>query len=70
MNEPAFPQQVLDPRLGNHRASNGMSLRDYFAAKAMIALANQYEFNSTTGRCKWADMAYAMADAMMEARAA
>ena len=42
---------------------NGMTLRDYFAAKAMQALANH-----GTPYSKIAREAYALADEMMEAR--
>lgn len=41
----------------------GMDLRDYFAAKAMQAMVNEYDdFNMMS------KYAYIMADAMMEAR--
>jgi hypothetical protein len=58
----AFPLQCF---LGQHR--HGMSLRDYFAAKAMAALLDE--------RRNWpldqiADTAYAMADAMLRDRIA
>jgi hypothetical protein len=59
--------------------SEGMELRDYFAAKAMEIVVKQLERNYTIelgGTWKWelddteeiADMSYALADAMMEAR--
>ena len=59
----AFP----DP----HRTDvKGMTLRDYFAAKAMQALINRDEWQSTLGEISrdTAFMAYVMADAMLEAR--
>ena len=40
-----------------------MTLRDYFAAKAMQGLINKIQSNSELGRT-----AYEVADAMMEAR--
>ena len=44
---------------------NGMTLRDYFAAKAMQGLLASDVFAPIE---KFATQAYAMADAMMEAR--
>ncbi len=54
---PAFP---LFAATGH----SGMTLRDYFAAKAMQALVNGNYFNLT------AKQAYEMADAMLKAREA
>ena len=63
-NPPAFP-------LHNHGAQTlglhvtGMTLRDYFAAKAMQGMMVDVE----QPRCDYiADIAYKMADAMMKAR--
>lgn len=59
----AFP----DP----HRTDvKGMTLRDYFAAKAMQAFINRDEWQSTVGEISrdTAFMAYVMADAMLEER--
>ena len=62
-NEPAFP-------LHNHGAQtlgmhlSGMTLRDYFAAKAMQAMISQYAFTEVT----YVDvpfLAYQVADAMV-----
>lgn len=54
----AFPDQYKD----------GMTLRDYFAAKAMVGLLNCYynpkEFTEET----LAEQSYAVADAMLKAR--
>jgi hypothetical protein len=44
----------------------GMTLRDYFAAKAMQGIVS--DPNVTVGWEKTAAWAYSMADAMMEAR--
>lgn len=70
---PAFPQCVGVGTEGNVIASYdfvdgaGMSLRDYFAAKAMQgALAGVPGPHLTPNRC--AEEAYAMADAMLKAR--
>ena len=62
-NPPAFPDG-----LGNR----GMTLRDYFAVKAMQALIDKDEWQSTVREVS-EDVAlksYAMADAMMKAREA
>lgn len=55
---PAFPAQHYDLAEGEH----GMTLRDYFAAKAMQALVRDNYFDVV------ADRAYLMADAMLKAR--
>ena len=57
---PAFPQFVLSN--GGAYVEGGMTLRDYFAAKAMQALVQKDYFDFT------AKNAYAMADAMLKAR--
>jgi hypothetical protein len=66
-NPSAFPQLVLS----NNGAyvEGGMTLRDYFAAKAMQALLRQYPdhlMNSPASEV--ASDAYSMADAMLAAR--
>lgn len=55
---PAFP------RPGDFQPQTGMTLRDYFAAKA---LANAYTQHDSD-RDKVAEWAYAVADAMLKAR--
>lgn len=69
-NIPAFPIRELPYR----KTSDGMTLRDYFAAKAMVACYQQWLNNG------WnvpeheevmdniADEAYLIADAMLKAR--
>jgi hypothetical protein len=49
----------------------GMTLRDYFAAKAMAACisADPSNMNHTTAPAKAAEWAYEFADAMLEERA-
>ena len=62
-NPPAFPA----PDFARSSTHEGMTLRDYFAAKAMQALLR--DANSTDG-C-WhveANAAYAISDAMLAAR--
>ncbi len=62
---PAFPH--IDSLMGGFEAC--MTLRDYFAAKALPAcLANCDEFPDENWRIGVAMDAYAMADAMLAAR--
>ena len=67
MNIPAFP-------LHNHGAQtlgmhlSGMTLRDYFAAKAMQGMFNYWDENPNLEFEHIADCSYDMADAMMKAR--
>lgn len=68
MQEKAFPNPHLT-------SETGMTLRDYFAAKAMaVILQSQYEDGIYVGDLDndsehvCAQSAYMMADAMMEAR--
>jgi hypothetical protein len=63
----AFPRAGYDGPDMNAPAVDGMSLRDYFAAKAMQALITKYG-NEDGGSC--AAYSYAMADAMLQAREA
>jgi hypothetical protein len=69
-NPPAFPSSN-EVTLGDLRSSghSGMTLRDYFAARAMQALLRQYPdhlMNSPASEV--ASDAYSMADAMLAAR--
>ena len=48
--------------------SQGMTLRDYFAAKAMPAILEQMDVCNGKELSNSAWIAYQMADAMMEAR--
>jgi len=66
---PAFPlhahdwhKEVSDRGYLNHDFTMGMTLRDYFAAKAMQALAQGNYFDAT------ARQAYMIADAMLRER--
>ncbi len=62
-NPPAFPQYIIS----NNGAfvDGGMTLRDYFAAKAMQALIDRDTFFDDV-----ASSAYKIADRMMKAREA
>ena len=62
---PAFPAEVWAPD-GVPEHSEGMSIRDYFAAKALQGgLAHNRPAADAEGWAKWA---YKMADAMLKAR--
>ena len=57
---PAFPRDHA------HEGHNGMTLRDYFAAKALQGLLSEsYDFSD---RNRIAEKAYDFADAMLAAR--
>ena len=66
MNEPAFPAMHFDLADNEH----GLTMRDYFAAKAMQAImAGQYQITKQhDAASRIALAAYQMADAMLEAR--
>ncbi len=66
---PAFPTVEQVDRHGDPTtyADSGMSLRDYFAAKAMQGMLAS-DINATES--SFAQQAYKMADAMLEARTA
>lgn len=74
-NIPAFPTGLItDPRNGQIiGGSNGMTMRDYFAAKSitwfLTALENEGMVDEPALLRQFAaDSAYRMADAMMKAR--
>ena len=58
---PAFPRNISYPH------ESGMTLRDYFAAKAMQGLISSLQEGEdfTDRGCEWA---YKVADAMLKAR--
>ena len=80
MNESAFPcQDILPDGMANLTPQRGMTLRDYFAAKAIQAILPLYKnvFDDDTGGDDdptfpelLAKDAYMMADAMLKAREA
>ena len=59
-----------------HADQGGLSIRDYFAAKALTGLIGRVWQDETTGKTpddifdRWAKAAYATADAMIAARSA
>ena len=63
MSQPAFPTCADN---GHSMNQDGMSLRDYFAAKAMQALLTRIPMSGA----EQARQAYIVADAMMKAREA
>ena len=62
---PAFPQERTLP-CGSHEECEGMTLRDYFAAKAMQALIEKYDESPVEISLE----AYEFADAMLKAKEA
>ena len=61
---PAFPAMHFD--LADHE--HGMTLRDYFAAKAMQAMLSSPNCPMHVKESQLATQAYSTADAMLEAR--
>jgi len=59
----AFP---IPANMPHHPTYPGMSLRDYFAAKAMQGILSDHEIDHMPD--KLAELAYRAADAMLEAR--
>ena len=65
-NPPAFPATAdLGDRV---RVYKGMTLRDYFAAKAMQAYLGKIELNIHIDKEGLSQESFAMADAMLKAR--
>lgn len=68
---PAFPLPLGTGNLSEPSESGGMTLRDYFAAKAMQSLVKLYALDTIKyGQNTVAWQAYQMADAMLAAREA
>jgi hypothetical protein len=63
---PAFPKISHDLQYKQITSTNGISIRDYFAAKAMQALLSEPKV--TRDLMLYAGAAYEVADAMLEAR--
>ena len=64
MNIPAFPAMHFDLADNEH----GMTLRDYFAAKAMQGFAAMSDVDGFSSVEKMAEMSYKWADAMLKVR--
>jgi hypothetical protein len=69
MNEPAFPYTYFDTQLRADRTMTGMTLRDYFAAKAMQGFLANSKTAYDVSYEQFAEIFYGMADAMLKARA-
>ena len=67
-NPPAFPQYVINN--GGAYVDGGMTLRDYFAAKAMQGLLARIGNDKLNVHDVLAQRTYQIADAMMKAREA
>jgi len=73
-NPQAFPKSsyAIERGVDNNMGDNGMSLRDYFAAKALIVIPfmaeTVFQNASSWGEKEIAQEAYRLADAMLEAR--
>lgn len=70
-NHPAFPVHAYPGDASNPkvRPNSGMSIRDYFAAKAMSGiLANPEEFGDSVPIEEVADFSYKMANSMLVRR--
>ena len=67
MNESAFPYAYFDKQLNQTRVLSGMTLRDYFAAKAMQAIITNHKLEDCDDDVV-AFNAYQLADFMLEAR--
>ena len=63
MNIPAFPTEQYNPSIMQMERKGGMTLRDYFAAKAMQALIDNDGLFSEIPT-----QSYELADAMLKAR--
>jgi hypothetical protein len=64
-NPPAFPTYEYQESYGQMMAVGGMTLRDYFAAKAMQGIQTS---KSSTDDYHIAKYAYKLADEMLKAR--
>jgi len=69
MNQPAFPTAQYADGVRPSGFDNGMTLRDYFAAKAMQSMNSRPDYDDVPAVVIAAD-AYTLADAMMKVREA
>ena len=67
---PAFPHVWWDEQTGANAIAKGMTLRDYFAAKAMGGMCFGAPIPQKSELEAIAKRSYEMADAMLKARAA
>jgi hypothetical protein len=68
-NQPAFPQSepIFNEFHPNYGKDRGMTLRDYFAAKAMQSMNMREDYIDTPANVIALD-SYELADAMMKVR--
>lgn len=65
------PEEIIDGWLAKTGGyAKDMSLRDYFAAKAMTLMPDSWDWSHEKARERSARIAYEMADAMLKARGA
>lgn len=64
----AFPRPCGQNLIQINSGSEGMTLRDYFAAKALSGMLANPERRGGS-ESDWAEFAYKLSDAMIEARA-
>jgi hypothetical protein len=64
----AFPYAYFDKQLNQTRVMSGMTLRDYFAAKAMQGMMADGQAFRLVAESTLANTAYEIADAMLKAR--
>jgi hypothetical protein len=70
-NPPAFPVSHGMALVAGLQNAYGMTMRDYFAAKAMKGICNSRSHSELKGHAiASAKVAYEMADAMLKAREA
>lgn len=67
-DQPAFPQNERITMARSIAKSQGMTLRDYFASKAMQAFLSDSDWRVDMGIDDTAYGAYKVADAMLKAR--
>jgi len=72
MNQLAFPQPepIFNEFHKDYGKDRGMTLRDYFAARALPAILDQKDVHDSRELTNAAWIAYQMADAMLKAREA
>jgi hypothetical protein len=70
MNTPAFPTKINTEHFSHPSTiySTGMTLRDYFAAKAMQGMMADGQAFRLVAESTLANTAYEIADAMLKAR--
>jgi hypothetical protein len=70
MNTPAFPTKINTEHFSRPSTiySTGMTLRDYFAAKAMQGMMADGQAFRLVAESTLANTAYEIADAMLKAR--